>query len=407
MAPKDAEQRVAQFRQVTKQWDASPTRFWSTGLQDYLRNVAKIRREFADVLTDDDHSSARSGSGQATPGNATPPLSAEKPPKYEPQLSLVPHCNTKVIHFIRHGEGFHNVGYSNNLDACLTERGWDQAQTLGRHFFSQQATAGVQLVVMSPLVRALETAAGVFGVEPSQYEGSAAAAGGADGGGSRPASEGGDSSRLGSAGSADGAPPPLMMAGQEAETRIRAAHGAVALRSGVKFVAVELCRERLGPSQCDKRQALEDTQRQFPGVDFSLIETDLDESWEAGHVESESSVVVRGFNFLNWLMQRPETNIAVVTHSAFLWFTLACFGNEFARPVRENLQRWYENCEMRTVVLTDGGGAGVPDQTWFRGGEAYAEPQKGLLPNVKEKGRGSLLSALRQALSGGGNGGKA
>lgn len=32
----------------------------------------------------------------------------------------------------------------------------------------------------------------------------------------------------------------------------------------------------------------------------------------------------------------------MVTHSAFLWFTLTCFGNEFAKPVRENLQRWYE-----------------------------------------------------------------
>lgn len=109
-----------------------------------------------------------------------------------------------------------------------------------------------------------------------------------------------------------------------------------------------------GPSQCDKRQALEETRQRFPGVDFrwghlfvfvwenskcssdwlasssegthrevghakvqshpiealrrplgvcSLIGSDEDTSWEAGHVESESSVVVRGFEFLNWLMQ--------------------------------------------------------------------------------------------------------
>jgi hypothetical protein len=55
---------------------------------------------------------------------------------------------------------------------------------------------------------------------------------------------------------------------------------------------------------------------------------------------------------------------------------------------------------MRTVVLSDGGGAGVPDRIWFRGGEAYAEPQKGLLPNVKEQGKGSLLQALQLAWGG-------
>ena len=38
---------------VNRQWAQNSTRFWSTGLQDYLRNVAKIRREFADVLSDD------------------------------------------------------------------------------------------------------------------------------------------------------------------------------------------------------------------------------------------------------------------------------------------------------------------------------------------------------------------
>lgn len=36
-----------------------------------------------------------------------------------------------------------------------------------------------------------------------------------------------------------------------------------------------------------------------------------------------------------------------------------------------------QNCEMRTVVLSDGGGAGTPDVTWFRGGEAYAGARGG------------------------------
>lgn len=37
----------------------------------------------------------------------------------------------------------------------------------------------------------------------------------------------------------------------------------------------------------------------------------------------------------------------------------------------------YENCEMRTVVLCDGGGGGLADMTWFPGGHAYSEPQVG------------------------------
>lgn len=61
----------------------------------------------------DNNSGRSSSSGQTTPGGSavppgaqTPPLSGEpgsKPPKYEPQLSLIPYCNTKTIHFIRHG----------------------------------------------------------------------------------------------------------------------------------------------------------------------------------------------------------------------------------------------------------------------------------------------------------------
>ncbi len=56
---------------------------------------------------------------------------------------------------------------------------------------------------------------------------------------------------------------------------------------------------------------------------------------------------------------------------------------------------------MRTVVLSDGGGMGVPDKTWFRGGEAFAEPQKALIANAKEKGKGSMFSAMQNAWLGG------
>ena len=145
-------------------------------------------------------------------------------------------------------------------------------------------------------------------------------------------------------------------------------------------MAHELCRERCGPSPCDKRRPRSRAASAFPAVDFSLIDPDEDALWVAGKIETEASVGQRGRQFLQYLMSRPESNVAVVSHSALLWFTLAGFGTECARPARESLQRWYENGEMRSVVLSDGGGAApAPDMTWFRGGAAGAEPQQGLL----------------------------
>lgn len=57
--PKD---RVEHFRQYvtalnkqfvqwcTGQWERKPNLFWSSGMHDYLRHTAKIRREFQDIL---------------------------------------------------------------------------------------------------------------------------------------------------------------------------------------------------------------------------------------------------------------------------------------------------------------------------------------------------------------------
>ena len=266
-------------------------------------------------------------------------------------------CYTKTVHFIRHGEGWHNIGLA-NADAQLTPKGWQQAHALGKHMLKFETTKNVQLVIVSPLMRALETAAGVFGVKESDT--ASAAAG-------------------------------MLMVAQNEVPDVRAPHAPVYKRPEIVYLANELCRERLGPSTCDSRRPRSEAASSFPGVDFSLIDSDTDPHWHPGNVEPEEAVVLRGRQFLQWLMSLPQTNIAVVTHSAFLWFTLNLFGAENGRPVRERLQRWYENCEMRTVVLGDGGAAAITggmDSDFRGGGHAAAEPQQALM-EAEGKGNGA------------------
>ena len=73
-----------------------------------------------------------------------------------------------------------------------------------------------------------------------------------------------------------------------------------------------------GWSQCDARRSLTETKEQFPGVDFSLIQSEDDTMWPEynGDVkfdilgrrinsgEPESDVTERGIKFLHWLMDR-------------------------------------------------------------------------------------------------------
>jgi hypothetical protein len=45
----------------------------------------------------------------------------------------------------------------------------------------------------------------------------------------------------------------------------------------------------------------------------------------------------------------------VVSHSSFLHFMLANFGGEEAPEVQGELHKWFENCELRSVVVSDHG----------------------------------------------------
>lgn len=62
-----------------------------------------------------------------------------------PSLALVVLCcAAQVIHFVRHGEGFHNIGLI-TLDSHLTEKGWAQAHALGKHMYSTPPCHQVQV----------------------------------------------------------------------------------------------------------------------------------------------------------------------------------------------------------------------------------------------------------------------
>lgn len=48
-----------------------------------------------------------------------------------------------------------------------------------------------------------------------------------------------------------------------------------------------------------------------------------------------------------------------MTHSSFLHFTMSCFGHAAPEAVQGELHRWYDNCEMRSLVLQDMGAPGA------------------------------------------------
>jgi broad specificity phosphatase PhoE len=49
-------------------------------------------------------------------------------------------CTAQVVHFVRHGEGFHNVGFDELEDSPLTHKGWADAEALRAHLDTLEAT---------------------------------------------------------------------------------------------------------------------------------------------------------------------------------------------------------------------------------------------------------------------------
>jgi len=220
---------------------------------------------------------------------------------------------TKIVHFIRHGEGEHNVAATEIgrdayqlekfFDTKLTQNGRKQAIDLR----SKLTHLGIEMVVVSPFTRTLETAKLVFLNDSNSHE----------------------------------------LSANETISNSPSSNGEIKTTSA-PLVALEHIREHCGTYPCDQRQPIRVYQKQYPMVDFSLCSSDEDTMWTEVR-ESEEEMAARARKFLSWLEKRKEQTIAVVSHSGFLRVLFTVF--HYLTDDKSKLSSPFANCELRSVRL--------------------------------------------------------
>jgi broad specificity phosphatase PhoE len=122
-------------------------------------------------------------------------------------------------------------------------------------------------------------------------------------------------------------------------------------KDGIPFVAHEGCREQLGLLTCNKALPLSQTKVDFPTVDFDMISHGEEDSlWSPKERERPVPEANRVYNFLtDFLMHRTEEEIAVVCHSAWLFSmcnaVVDCGGDE-------GLESWFGTSEIRSLKIS-------------------------------------------------------
>ncbi|KAL3803478.1 hypothetical protein HJC23_014026 [Cyclotella cryptica] len=223
--------------------------------------------------------------------------------------ALSPH--SKIVHFQRHGQGIHNEIYAqwtqstgmplnlsetdpaknplllpNVIDAPLTPKGISQCQDQYHRLASNLRC--VERIIVSPLVRALQTAQLTFRDHlPAEFV-------------------------------------------ESEEFYINGGETELTKTTTTLWTAHEGCREELGILLCNKRRPLSETKLDFPHVDFTHLphhgEEDL--TWleyannfpqDEAQRESMEDMSHRVYDFLvSFLRHLPEREVAVVGHSAWL-----------------------------------------------------------------------------------------
>ncbi|CAN7040042.1 unnamed protein product [Brassica oleracea var. botrytis] len=216
--------------------------------------------------------------------------------------------NFKTLRLVRHAQGIHNVAIEKGeltalsgklFDARLSQTGIQQVSNMRKEISKSGLLNTVQLVITSPLRRAMQTSVGIFRGQE-------------------------DTNQSDIFPKVNHSPP---------------------------IVALEICRERMGLYPCDKRESIGTYRTCFSEVDFTMIESDEDTLWQAEEREDMEDVSARGLHFLKWLWERPEKDIAVVSHGIFLQQTLRALHEKVGTPVEDNHLKRFANCELRSIRL--------------------------------------------------------
>ncbi|XP_010475852.1 PREDICTED: phosphoglycerate mutase-like protein 1 isoform X1 [Camelina sativa] len=218
--------------------------------------------------------------------------------------------NLKVLHLVRHAQGIHNVELEEHrekpeseklFDAHLSPKGLQQVSERRKKIHESGLLNTIELVITSPLRRAMETSIGIF-------------------------------------------------RGQEVED-VNISDDFTKANNLPPILALETCRERMGLYPCDRRASISTRRTCFPDIDFTMIESDEDAQWQDKEREKLEDVANRGLRFYTWLLDRPEKEIAIVSHGIFLQQTLRALREKLGIPIEDSHLTRFANCELRTIRI--------------------------------------------------------
>lgn len=214
--------------------------------------------------------------------------------KYNELVNSNSYSSVKIVHFVRHGQGFHNklvldIGYGCQCntdnpiadcpykneeitDAKLTEMGKSEA-TKVQKFLAENDNISIDYVLTSPLSRAAET--GIIALSHNKYQ-------------------------------------------------------------NITWKSLEVLREQYGVHVCDKRRSKSYLSKTFANIDISHIESENDTWFDENERESREHLAERIQRFLEFAKNVEENNIAVFTHSSFL-FTMS--------------GEWFKTGELRSFAI--------------------------------------------------------